>query len=196
MLGALVSGTSDPGVLADLAIGKLCKRIPALREALEGRFDQEHVLIVSQILSNIDCLDEAIDQLSEEIEQRIGPFAPQRELLKTIPGVNQRTRRGTDRRDRRGHERLPDPQAPRLMGRRVPRQRPVRPQTPLRQNPQGSKWLRATLTESARCGRGRRPPVRPARCGLRQGARRRQHARNRSHAAAPVSLPLGEGALC
>ena len=42
MLDALVSGTTDPIVLADLARGQLRKKIPALREALVGRFDSEH----------------------------------------------------------------------------------------------------------------------------------------------------------
>jgi hypothetical protein len=48
MLDALVSGTTDPTVLADLARGVLRKKIPALREALRGRFDAEHALIVGR----------------------------------------------------------------------------------------------------------------------------------------------------
>ena len=39
MLDALVAGTTDPEVLADLAKGRLRAKIPALQEALEGRFD-------------------------------------------------------------------------------------------------------------------------------------------------------------
>jgi transposase len=85
MLDALVAGTTDPTVLADLARGRLRAKLPALREALEGRFDDEHSVIVSQILAHIDFLDEAIDRLSDEIEARIRPFARQRELLMTIP---------------------------------------------------------------------------------------------------------------
>jgi transposase len=42
MLDALVSGTTDPEVLADLAKARLRKKIPALREALEGRFSSHH----------------------------------------------------------------------------------------------------------------------------------------------------------
>ena len=37
MLDALVAGTKDPEVLADLARGQLRKKLPALREALDGR---------------------------------------------------------------------------------------------------------------------------------------------------------------
>ena len=91
MLDALVSGTTDPDVLAELARGQLRKKIPALREALVGRFADEHALIVGQILAHIDFLDEAIDRLSAEIEEQLRPFAAHRDLLMTIPGVKQRT---------------------------------------------------------------------------------------------------------
>jgi transposase len=39
MLDALCQGTTDPELLAELARGKLRRKLPALREALEGRFD-------------------------------------------------------------------------------------------------------------------------------------------------------------
>jgi transposase len=90
MLDALVAGTTDPVVLADLARGQLRKKIPALRAALEGRFDVEHALVVGRILAHIDYLDEAIDELSAAIEEQLGPFAPAVELLCTIPGVGRR----------------------------------------------------------------------------------------------------------
>jgi transposase len=38
MLTALVKGTTDAAVLADLAQGKLRKKLPELRRALQGRF--------------------------------------------------------------------------------------------------------------------------------------------------------------
>src|SRR4051795_11286412 len=90
MLDALVAGTTDPVVLADLARGLLRKKLPALREALEGRFDAEHALVVGRILAHIDYLDEAIDDLSIAIEAQLGPLAPAVELLCTIPGVDRR----------------------------------------------------------------------------------------------------------
>ena len=91
MLDALVAGTTDPEVLAELAKGKLRKKIPALREALVGRFDAQHALIVSAILAHLDFLDEQIQLLSDEIEVQLVPFAAAVELLCTIPGVQQRT---------------------------------------------------------------------------------------------------------
>jgi transposase len=91
MLDALVAGTTDPDVLAELAKGKLRAKIPALKEALVGRFDAQHALIVSAILAHLDFLDEQIQLLSDEIEAQLAPFAKAVELLCTIPGVQQRT---------------------------------------------------------------------------------------------------------
>jgi transposase len=91
MLDALVSGTTDPDVLADLALGKLRTKIPELQEALEGSFTPEHALVVRQILAHIDFLDASIATLSEQIEEKIRPFASAVELLQTIPGVGQVT---------------------------------------------------------------------------------------------------------
>ncbi len=92
MLNALVAGTTDPAVLADLAKGKLRHKIPALREALQGRFDAHHALIIGAILSHLDFLDEQIDSLSEAIEAELGPTGHAGvTLAATIPGVAQRT---------------------------------------------------------------------------------------------------------
>ncbi len=91
MITALVEGTRDPEVLAELARGKLRKKIPVLRKALVGRFGTHHALIVGAILAHLDYLDEVIAQLSAEIEAVIAPFEHQLELLCTIPGVARRT---------------------------------------------------------------------------------------------------------
>jgi transposase len=90
MLDALVAGTTDPLVLAELARGRLRKKIPALQEALEGRFEAHHALVIGAILAHLDFLDEQIDRLSDAIEEQIAPFAAAVELLCTIPGVQRR----------------------------------------------------------------------------------------------------------
>ena len=91
MLDALAAGTTDADILAELAKGKLRAKIPALKEALVGRFDRQHALIVSAILAHLDFLDEQIQLLSDEIEEQLAPFAKAVELLCTIPGVQRRT---------------------------------------------------------------------------------------------------------
>src|SRR5439155_3871465 len=67
MLTALVQGTTDPAVLADLARGRLRVKLPALRRALEGRFRPHHAFLLHQILAKIDFLEETIAELAEEI---------------------------------------------------------------------------------------------------------------------------------
>jgi transposase len=91
MLQALLSGSHDPQVLADLAKGKLRKKIPELRRALAGNFQAHHALIVSQILAHIEYLDEMILMLTGEVEQRLAPFAHKAENLTTITGVAARS---------------------------------------------------------------------------------------------------------
>ena len=149
MLDALVHGTTDPVALAELARGQLRKKIPALREALTGRFDSEHALIVGQILAHIDFLDEAIARLSDAIERQMEPFSRERELLMTIPGVKQRTAEvliaeiGVDMHAFPTAKHLASwagvcPGNDESAGKR--RSGKTR---------KGSKWLRATLTEAA-----------------------------------------------
>jgi transposase len=91
MLEALISGTRDPEVLAELARGKLRKKIPQLKQALAGRFSAHHAMMVGHILAHLDYLDEAIGQLTAEIEERIAPFAVKAERLDAIPGVGELT---------------------------------------------------------------------------------------------------------
>ncbi len=88
MLTALVSGTTDPVVLADLARGKLRKKLPLLREALVGRFRSHHAFLIEQVLAKIDFLDEAVERLTAELDRRLVPFEPMLTALDTIPGVD------------------------------------------------------------------------------------------------------------
>lgn len=91
MLDALVEGKQDVVALSELARGSLRGKIPLLQKALQGRFTQHHGLMVSHMLGHIDYLEEAIAALSQEVNNRLEPFRAERELLKTIPGIQDRT---------------------------------------------------------------------------------------------------------
>jgi transposase len=91
MVDALLTGTTDPTVLAELARGKLRKKLPELRRALHGRFRRHHAFLVEQILAKIDFLDETLERITTELDERLGPFAPMLANLDTIPGVNRTT---------------------------------------------------------------------------------------------------------
>ena len=88
MLDALVAGTRDPEVLAELAQGRLRAKIPALQAALKGRFGPNHAVVIGEILAHIDYIDESIGRLQAGIDELISPFADARDRLCTIPGVD------------------------------------------------------------------------------------------------------------
>jgi len=75
MLMALVAGTTDPTMLADLARGQLRKKLPQLRQALTGRFGPHHRFMLSRLLADIDYVEEASAELSRRIEELLAPFA-------------------------------------------------------------------------------------------------------------------------
>ena len=90
MLAALLQGQSDPTALADLARGRLRRKLPALREALQGRFRAHHAFLLTQILGKVEFLEEAIERLTTEIDEHLRPFEADIARLMTIPGVARR----------------------------------------------------------------------------------------------------------
>jgi transposase len=88
MVEMLISGETDPAILAELAQGRMRPKIPALVEALESRWAAHHSAVARRILAHIDFLDDTIDTLTSEIVERLVPFEAAVELLETIPGVS------------------------------------------------------------------------------------------------------------
>jgi transposase len=91
MLRALIAGQRDPDTLAELARGKLRNKIPRLREALRGRFNDHHAVMLSVILDHVDYLERAIAALDVEVDRVIAPFSAARDRLDTITGVGKRS---------------------------------------------------------------------------------------------------------
>jgi transposase len=88
MLAALIEGQRDPAALADLARRRLRSKIPALTEALTGRFSDHHAFLARLHLDLIDQHTRAVEDLTARIEVVIEPFRAARELLVSIPGVS------------------------------------------------------------------------------------------------------------
>jgi transposase len=87
MLTALLGGEAAPEVLAELAKGRLRAKLPALRQALDGRVKPHHRVLLGQLLAHIEFLEGSIAQLTEEIERALTPFEDAATLLATIPGI-------------------------------------------------------------------------------------------------------------
>src|SRR2546423_519452 len=75
---------------ATMARGRLRAKRDQLQAALEGRVTAHHSFLLTEHLSMLDALDEAIEHVSEEIDQRLTTDQEAIALLDTMPGVGPR----------------------------------------------------------------------------------------------------------
>ncbi len=87
MIEALLEGISDAETLAGLARGRLRAKLPALREALTGRVEATHRLLLRQLLDSIDFLQGQIDAISVDIDALLVPHEKLLTRLMQIPGL-------------------------------------------------------------------------------------------------------------
>lgn len=87
MIEALIQGEHEPEVLAELAKGTLHKKIPQLRDALLGRVDAHHQILLTHLLAHIGFLDQMIFDLFFQIQHVLAPYEEAVDLLVTLPGV-------------------------------------------------------------------------------------------------------------
>jgi transposase len=93
MLQAIVAGQDDPTTLAELAKGRMRPKIAELEQALTGRIQDSHRLLLTLHLEHIDDLNAKLERLAQEIDRLMLPF-DQDELvarLDSIPGVDKKT---------------------------------------------------------------------------------------------------------
>ena len=88
MLEALIAGERDPAVIAELAQRRMRSKIPALTEALTGRFSDHHRFMTRLFLDRIDAHTADIARLDAHIDEAIEPFKAARDLLVSIPGFS------------------------------------------------------------------------------------------------------------
>lgn len=91
MLEGLVAGEANPEVLALLAQGRLREKRAQLAQALTGRVKPHHRFLLTELLCQIDSLDETIARFDAEIAAYCAPFEASVVLLDTIPGVGRET---------------------------------------------------------------------------------------------------------
>jgi transposase len=74
-----------------LAKGRLRSKRDQLTKALEGRVKPHHRLVLTELLCQIDGVDDTIARFDAQIQTICGPFDEAVSLLDTIPGVARRT---------------------------------------------------------------------------------------------------------
>ena len=106
ILAALLAGEADPFVLAGLAKGQLRKKRPQLEQALQGRLRPHQSFVLTELLAQIDSLEETIARFDAQIRDACAArddAAQVVALLDTLPGIAEGTAQllvaeiGTDR---------------------------------------------------------------------------------------------------
>ncbi|MBE3088047.1 MAG: IS110 family transposase [Chloroflexi bacterium] len=91
MLEALIEGNASPEEMAELAKGRLREKRELLAKALQGRVKSHHRFVLTELLCQIDGLNETVVRFDEQIQEYCRPFEEVVELLDTIPGVARET---------------------------------------------------------------------------------------------------------
>lgn len=89
MLEALIAGETDVVAIAAHARSRMRAKIPQIQRAVSGRLQPHHRFLLRMILTHIDFLQRALEEVTREIEQQLQPYAEAVRLLQTIPGVGE-----------------------------------------------------------------------------------------------------------
>lgn len=89
ILAALLEGHSDPATMAELAKARLRNKRSELRKALDGRVQPHHRFILTELLCQIDSVDETLEHFDAQIAEHCRPFEQVVVHLDTISGIGQ-----------------------------------------------------------------------------------------------------------
>jgi transposase len=90
MIELLLAGSVDVARIAQLARGKLRVKIPQLEQALAGEVGPHQQFLIAQQLAHIDFLDDALEHVNAEIQERMRPYEEELDRLDAIPGVGRK----------------------------------------------------------------------------------------------------------
>lgn len=90
MIEALIAGERDPDVLAEFALTRMRAKIPELREALVGRFEDHHARLARMHLDHMDHLAGIEARLDRQVDELMAPFCEAATHLLAAPGIAKR----------------------------------------------------------------------------------------------------------
>jgi transposase len=74
--------------MAELAKGRMRRKIPQLQLALEGKLEEHHRFLLRLQLNRLEAMDSQLAILEQRIQQKLEPYAAQLALLQEIPGID------------------------------------------------------------------------------------------------------------
>jgi transposase len=87
----MLEGETDPTILCELAKGKLKDKKLEIREAVAGNMREHHKFMIQSFFDHIKNIEEIIEKINREIDEKLKPYFEEYELLQTIPGVKSET---------------------------------------------------------------------------------------------------------
>jgi transposase len=91
IIDALLEKSLALDEIANLARGKLRKKIPVIRRAIEGAFTSSTQTVLRQVLALHDLAVDQIAAIDEDIRKLMVPQAAQQALANSIPGIDDRS---------------------------------------------------------------------------------------------------------
>jgi transposase len=89
IISALLAKQQPLDEIADLARGKLRKKIPLIRRALDGAFTPSTEAVLRQLLALSDLVDEQIGDVDARIAELMTREASAQALAMTVPGIRE-----------------------------------------------------------------------------------------------------------
>jgi transposase len=74
--------------MADLAKGRMRKKVLELTTALEGRFEDDHRFLLGMQLGRLEQVETDIECLDRRIDEKLEPYREQHTRLMQIPGID------------------------------------------------------------------------------------------------------------
>lgn len=149
MIRALIRGEEDPGEIAELARRQLRGKIPQLRSALEGHVTNHHRFILSELMDHLEYLEGQIERFSQRINEVSGPFEEAIEEVARLPGFEKRSAENVIAEIGCDMERFPSAEHLSSWAGMCPGSNESAGKHKSGKTTKGSRWLRATLAQSA-----------------------------------------------
>jgi transposase len=88
MIAALIEGKKTPEEMSELALGKLDKKKPEIRLALDGELSDRHRFLLKRIINHMNWLKGQIEEIDDQVVAAMMPYEQEWQLLQTIPGID------------------------------------------------------------------------------------------------------------
>jgi transposase len=150
MLRCVIAGGISPQAMAELARGRLRRKIAQLREALEGHVTEHHRFMLKVLLGQVEHIEQLITQFDRRIEQVLRPFELQAvRRLDSIPGVDVRAAQNIVAEIGADMTRFPTAGHLCAWGGLCPGNHASAGKRKRGRITEGNRWLKATLTQCA-----------------------------------------------